>query len=321
MKIAFRSSAIICLRHAGLVPASAAPQAPPWIGLRHGGLRHKAGVTVGFDASARNPHNRAQMPAPTSANGPSLAFEAVAKRYVGGTAAVDRVSAEIEAGSLVALVGSSGSGKSTLLKTINRLVEPSEGRVLIDGAPVADTEPHRLRRSIGYVFQNIGLFPHMTVGENIAIALRLDGERDTSERVAELLDLVDLPREFAARMPDALSGGQQQRVGVARALAARPGLMLMDEPFGALDPVTRDQLGAAFRSLHDKLGLTTIMVTHDMAEALLLADRVLVMQAGRLVADATPRALLAGEGGEEADALVAVPRAQADRLRALEGRA
>ncbi|MGN6279680.1 MAG: ATP-binding cassette domain-containing protein [Sphingomonas sp.] len=260
------------------------------------------------------------MPAPSSANGPSLALEAVTKRYAGGTAAVDRVSAEIEAGSFVALVGSSGSGKSTLLKTINRLVEPSDGRVLIAGKPVADTEPHRLRRSIGYVFQNIGLFPHMTVGENIAIALRLDGARDTSERVAELLDLVDLPREFTARMPDALSGGQQQRVGVARALAARPGLMLMDEPFGALDPVTRDQLGSAFRSLHDKLGLTTIMVTHDMAEALLLADRVLVMQGGRLVADATPRALLAGEGGEEADALVAVPRAQAERLRQLEGR-
>jgi osmoprotectant transport system ATP-binding protein len=261
------------------------------------------------------------MPAPSSANGPSLAFEAVTKRYAGGTVAVDGVSAEIEAGSFVALVGSSGSGKSTLLKTINRLVEPSEGRVLIDGVSVAATEPHRLRRSIGYVFQNIGLFPHMTVGENIAIALRLDGEGNAAARVAELLDLVDLPRDFAARMSDALSGGQQQRVGVARALAARPGLMLMDEPFGALDPVTRDQLGAAFRALHDKLGLTTIMVTHDMAEALLLADRVLVMQAGRLVADAPPRALLAGEGGEEADALVAVPRAQADRLRELEGRA
>jgi len=253
-------------------------------------------------------------------SGPDLVFEGVTKAYAGGMLAVDHVSAKVAAGSFVAMVGSSGSGKSTLLKTINRLIEPSEGRVLIDGEPVARTEPHRLRRSIGYVFQNIGLFPHMTVGENIAIALRLDGERDTAKRVAALLDLVDLPRDFAGRMPDALSGGQQQRVGVARALAARPGLMLMDEPFGALDPVTRDQLGGSFRALHDKLGLTTIMVTHDMAEALLLADRVLVMQAGRLVADATPRALLAGKGGEEADALVAVPRAQADRLRALEER-
>src|SRR5690242_1345566 len=177
------------------------------------------------------------MPAPSSANGPSLAFEAVTKRYDGGTVAVDHVSAEIGAGSFVALVGTSGSGKSTLLKTINRLVEPSDGRVLIGGEPVACAEPHRLRRSIGYVFQNVGLFPHMNVAENIAIALRLDGEGDTSGRVTELLDLVDLPRDVATRMPDALSGGQQQRVGVARALAARPGLMLMDEPFGALDPV------------------------------------------------------------------------------------
>jgi osmoprotectant transport system ATP-binding protein len=258
------------------------------------------------------------MPVPPPVNGPSLAFQGVTKRYA-DTLAVDRVSAEIAAGSFVALVGTSGSGKSTLLKTINRLVESSEGRVLLGGEPVAAIEPHRLRRSIGYVFQNIGLFPHMTVAENIAIALRLDGVRDTTERVAELLDLVDLPCDFATRMPEALSGGQQQRVGVARALAARPGLMLMDEPFGALDPVTRDQLGVAFRALHDKLDLTTIMVTHDMAEALLLADRVLVMEGGRIVADATPRALLAGECGAEADALVAVPRGQAERLRELEG--
>ncbi|MGN6376948.1 MAG: ATP-binding cassette domain-containing protein [Sphingomonas sp.] len=260
------------------------------------------------------------MPAQSSASGPTLNFEGVTKRYEGGTVAVDHVSAAIAAGSFVALVGSSGSGKSTLLKTVNRLVEPSEGRVLIDGEPVDTIEPHRLRRRIGYVFQNIGLFPHLTVGENIAIALRLDGQRDNEARVAELLDLVELPGAFAARMPDALSGGQQQRVGVARALAARPGLMLMDEPFGALDPVTRDQLGDSFRRLHERLGLTTIMVTHDMAEALLLADRVLVMKTGRIVADATPHALLAGEGGAEADALVAVPRAQAQRLRALEGR-
>ena len=258
------------------------------------------------------------MPAPSSANGPSVTFDAVTKRYAGGMLAVDHLSATIDAGSFVALVGTSGSGKSTLLKMINRLVEPSEGRILIAGRPVADSEPHRLRRSIGYVFQNIGLFPHMTVGENIAIALRLEGEKATDARVGELLDLVDLPRDMAPRLPDALSGGQQQRVGVARAIAARPGLMLMDEPFGALDPVTRDQLGAAFRALHERLRLTTIMVTHDMAEALLLADRVLVMTGGRLVADATPRALLAGKGGVDADALVAVPRAQAARLRALE---
>jgi osmoprotectant transport system ATP-binding protein len=157
----------------------------------------------------------------------------------------------------------------------------------------------------------------MSVAENIAIGFRLE-RRDPGERVARLLDLVDLPRDMAVRMPDALSGGQRQRVGVARALAPEPTLMLMDEPFGALDPVTRDQLGSAYRSLHTRLGLTTILVTHDMAEALLLADRVLVMAAGRIVADATPRDLLTGRAGVIADALVAVPRAQAERLYRLE---
>ena len=258
------------------------------------------------------------MPAQTHDAGPSVAFTGVTKRYSGGTVAVDTVSVEVAGGSFVALVGASGSGKSTLLKMVNRLVEPSGGTIAIGGEDVTVAEPHRLRRRIGYVFQNIGLFPHLSVAENIAIGLRLNGDGSQPGRVAELLDLVDLPQDFAGRMPDELSGGQRQRVGVARALATAPGLMLMDEPFGALDPVTRDQLGAAIRALHERLGLTTIMVTHDMAEALLLADRVLVMAAGRIVADATPRALLAGEGGAEADALVAVPREQSRRLHALE---
>ncbi|WP_404372737.1 ATP-binding cassette domain-containing protein [Sphingomonas sp. MMS24-J45] len=250
--------------------------------------------------------------------GPAVTFDRVTKRYGGGTIAVDGVSVEVVGGSFVALVGSSGSGKSTLLKMINRLIEPSEGTVRIGDAPVGDAAPHALRRRIGYVFQNIGLFPHMTVAENIAIGLRLAGEKANGTRVADLLDLVDLPREFATRMPDALSGGQRQRVGVARALATAPGLLLLDEPFGALDPVTRDQLGKAIRALHDRLELTTIMVTHDMAEALILADRILVMDRGQIVADATPRELLAGQGGAIADALVAVPREQARRMRDLE---
>ena len=253
-----------------------------------------------------------------STRGPSVAFERVSKRYAGATDAVANVSLTIAAGSFVALVGSSGSGKSTLLKTINRLVEPTSGRVLVRGTPVGESEPHALRRRIGYIFQNIGLFPHFTVGENIAIGLRLTGIKHNRERIDELLDLVDLPRDFATRFPDELSGGQRQRVGVARALAPEPGLLIMDEPFGALDPVTRDQLGEAIRGLHDRLGLTTIMVTHDMAEALLLADRVLVMDGGRVVADCTPAQLIAGGGGPEAAALVAVPREQARRLRALE---
>ncbi|HEX4694232.1 ATP-binding cassette domain-containing protein [Sphingomonas sp.] len=257
------------------------------------------------------------MPEPLQHAGPSVALSGVTKTYPGGTVAVDDVSVAIAGGSFVALVGSSGSGKSTLLKTINRLIDTTGGSIAIDGAEVTAGDPFRLRRRIGYVFQNVGLFPHMTVAENVAIGLRLEGARDTRDRVADLLALVDLPAAFAGRMPDALSGGQRQRVGVARALATEPGLLLMDEPFGALDPVTRDQLGGAIRQLHDRLGLTTIMVTHDMAEALILADRVLVMEEGRIVADAAPKALLAGAGGPAAQALVAVPREQARRLAGL----
>ncbi|MES2988406.1 MAG: ATP-binding cassette domain-containing protein [Pseudomonadota bacterium] len=248
----------------------------------------------------------------------SVTYKNVSKAFAGGVTAVDNVSLEIASGSFVALVGSSGSGKSTLLKTVNRLIEPSDGEVRIGGEAVGAEPPYLLRRRIGYVFQNVGLFPHMSVAENIAIPLKLAGERDTAARVAELLALVELPAEYAARMPDALSGGQRQRVGVARALATAPGILLMDEPFGALDPVTRAALGKSIRALHDRLGLTTILVTHDMAEALLLADRVLVMQAGRIVADATPAELLRGKGGAAADALLAVPREQAERLADLE---
>jgi osmoprotectant transport system ATP-binding protein len=232
---------------------------------------------------------------------PSVHFAGVTKRY-GGVAALDGIDLEIAGGSFVALVGGSGSGKSTLIRTINRLVVPDVGTVQVKGAPTGTTE---LRRSIGSVIQGIGLFPHMTVGENIALGPRLAGQAIDP---AEWLMLVDLPEDFANRMPATLSGGQQQRVGVARALATGAKLMLMDEPFGALDPVTRDALGQRVRQLHHDLDLTTIMVTHDMAEALLLADRVVVLENGRVVADATPAALLAGQGGETAQALVAVPR-------------
>jgi osmoprotectant transport system ATP-binding protein len=253
-----------------------------------------------------------------SAPEPLLVFDAAARAY-GETLAVGGVDCAIAAGSFVALVGASGSGKSTLLKMVNLLVVPTGGRVLFGGEDVASLPPARLRRRVGYVFQGIGLFPHMSVAENIAIGPRLTGDKLPSERIAELLALVELEPAMAARLPDELSGGQRQRVGVARALAGDPELLLMDEPFGALDPLTRDALGAKVRELHETLGLTTVMVTHDMAEALLLADRVLVMDAGRLVADETPRALLAGEGGPVAQGLVAVPRQQAERLAAMEG--
>jgi osmoprotectant transport system ATP-binding protein len=244
----------------------------------------------------------------------------VERRYgpSGQIVAVGGVTCTIAARSFVALVGASGSGKSTLLKMVNTLVEPSAGRVLFGGEDVTTLRPSRLRRRVGYVFQGIGLFPHFSVAENIAIGPRLAGEKLARERIVELLELVELDAEMADRMPDALSGGQRQRVGVARALAGDPELLLMDEPFGALDPITRDALGERVRELHEELGLTTVMVTHDMAEALLLADRVLVMDAGQIVADENPRALLSGAGGEIAQGLVAVPRHQAEKLAAME---
>ena len=240
------------------------------------------------------------------------------ERHYGDVIAVDGVDIAIEQGSFVALVGASGSGKSTLLKMVNALEVPSGGCVEFAGEDVTTLPPPALRRTIGYVFQGIGLFPHMSVGENIAIGPRLSGTKLPSERVSELLALVELEADMACRMPDELSGGQRQRVGVARALANTPQLLLMDEPFGALDPITRDALGNTVRELHQRLGLTTIMVTHDMAEALLLADRVLVMDSGKVVADEEPRALLGGAGGPIAQGLVAVPREQAERLAAME---
>jgi osmoprotectant transport system ATP-binding protein len=241
------------------------------------------------------------------------------RKTLGGKVALDGISLPVTKGSLVALVGASGSGKTTLLKAINRLVVPDAGQILIDGADAAGMPVAALRRRIGYVIQGIGLFPHMTVAQNIAIVPRLNGASaaDMDDRVAELLSLVALPAEMASRYPRALSGGQAQRVGVARALAARPAIMLMDEPFGALDPVTRADLGAAYRSLHDDLGLTTIMVTHDMAEALLIADRIVVLHEGRILADAAPADLIAGHDDARVAELIDVPRRQAEALARL----
>ncbi|UAK26780.1 ATP-binding cassette domain-containing protein [Sphingomonas nostoxanthinifaciens] len=245
---------------------------------------------------------------------PSLAFEQVTRRY-DGLSVVDALSLTVDGGTFVALVGASGSGKSTTLRMINRLDKPCEGRVLIDGRDVAGMDPIALRRGIAYVFQSIGLFPHMTVAENVALIPRLAGRPPVD--VAAALEQVGLPPAYAGRLPAMLSGGEQQRVGIARALAGDGRILLMDEPFGALDPVTRDLLGRTVRALHDRLGLTTILVTHDMAEALLLADRVIVMAQGRIVGDATPRQMLAGGVGVAADALVRVPREQAARLAEL----
>jgi osmoprotectant transport system ATP-binding protein len=240
----------------------------------------------------------------------------VSKHY-GVLAALDGVGLAVAEGEFVALVGGSGSGKTTLLKTINGLIRPDAGQVSVGGEAIGGAPPHLVRRRIGYVFQEVGLFPHLTVAENIGVTPRLLGwdKARIAARVAELLELVALPPEVATRPPAALSGGQRQRVGVARALAAEPRLMLMDEPFGALDPVTRDALGADYRALHERLGLTTLMVTHDMAEAVLLADRTVVLKSGRILADGAPADLLAQSTDPDVRALLEAPKRQAERLR------
>jgi osmoprotectant transport system ATP-binding protein len=250
----------------------------------------------------------------------AIAFEHVFKDYGNGSApALDDVSLGVARGEFLAVVGASGSGKTTLLRLINRLSDPTSGTVRVDGTDVRAVDAVALRRQIGYVFQGIGLFPHMTVAENIAITPRLlgAGARERSERAAELLDLVRLERaEFHARFPHELSGGQRQRVGVARALAARPQIVLMDEPFGALDPLTRDALGSDYRQLHDTLRLTSILVTHDIVEALVLADRVAVMDRGRLLAHDTPQSLMQSREAGVRE-LMQTPRRQTERLAAL----
>jgi osmoprotectant transport system ATP-binding protein len=255
-----------------------------------------------------------------SVSQPLIQFDRVSKGYANAsTHALKDVSFEVLAGELVALVGGSGSGKTTTLKCINRLIEPDSGEIYVQGTAVRTQSGPTLRRHIGYVFQGVGLFPHLSVAENIGITPQLLGwdRKRIAARVAELLDLVELPRELGARAPAALSGGQRQRVGVARALAAEPKILLMDEPFGALDPVTRDTLGRAYRKLHEQMGLTTVLVTHDMLEALLLADRILVMQSGELLANDTPLALLQSDNQPAVRELLDMPRKQAERLQSL----
>src|SRR5438094_3541278 len=246
-----------------------------------------------------------------------IAYADVAKRFDGGrVVAVDDVSLEVAEGEFLAIVGGSGSGKTTLLRLANRLIEADSGSITVEGEDVRQVDPIQLRRRIGYVFQSGGLFPHLTVADNIGITPKLTGAPPTeiSARVDELLDLVRLDRaQYRDRLPHELSGGQRQRVGVARALAARPRIVLMDEPFGALDPLTRDALGEDFRDLHRKLGLTTVVITHDMTEAILLADRIAVMRSGKLLAQGTP-AELAASGDPYVGELLRTPRRQAERL-------
>jgi len=202
----------------------------------------------------------------------------------GGRSILRDVSFRVAAGSTTALLGRSGSGKTTLLRTVNALVRPTSGKVLVGGRDVAAEDVIALRRGIGYVIQESGLFPHMSVGRNVGMALELAGKPDAA-RVAAMLDLVGLSGEYAERYPWQLSGGQRQRVGLARALAAEPEVLLMDEPFGALDPLTRAEMQSMLRSLLKRVGKTTLIVTHDLEEALYLADRVVLMHEGAVVAD------------------------------------
>jgi osmoprotectant transport system ATP-binding protein len=249
-----------------------------------------------------------------------IRLRGVSKTYDGQRHAVRDVDLDVAEGELVALVGASGCGKTTTLKMINRLVEPSAGTITVNGRDTATVDPVALRRSIGYVFQGVGLFPHLTIAENVAAVPRLLGwsQAAMDERVAELLALVGLPAdEYARRMPGELSGGQRQRVGVARALAARPRVMLMDEPFGALDPVTRDAMQEELAALRLALGVTIVLVTHDMSEALLLADRVVVMAAGRIERVGTPAELLRDPGSDAVRRFVHAPLRQARRLEDL----
>lgn len=251
-----------------------------------------------------------------------IELDAVGKTY-GGVAVVRDVSLRIEAGELLVLLGESGSGKTTTLKMINRLVEPSSGSVRIDGADIRQLPGHALRRSIGYVFQKVGLFPHMSVGENIALPLTLTRQpaAQIAQRVQELLELVELDATQAARHPAQLSGGQQQRVGFARALAAQPKLMLLDEPFGALDPLTRDRLQQSFAKIRAQLKLTAVFVTHDIVEALLLADRIAVMKNGALLQVGTPRELFAAPADAYVEQLLDTPRRQARAVGELNAQA
>ncbi|MFS7156006.1 betaine/proline/choline family ABC transporter ATP-binding protein [Carnobacterium maltaromaticum] len=218
----------------------------------------------------------------------------VSKVYKGGKKAVDDVSLSFEKGEFIAFIGTSGSGKTTTMRMINRMIEPTSGQILINGEDIAKKDPVELRREIGYVIQQIGLMPHMTIRENIVMVPKLLKWSDEKRKeIAErLIKLVDLPDEFLDRYPSELSGGQQQRIGVVRALAADQDIILMDEPFGALDPITREALQDLVKELQQEMGRTIIFVTHDMDEALKLADRIVIMREGRVIQFDTPDNIL-----------------------------
>lgn len=241
-----------------------------------------------------------------------IQLEGLSKSY-GDVVAVEDLTLTVGTGELLVLLGGSGSGKTTTLKMINRLIEPSSGLVRLDGTDTMSMPAHELRRRIGYAFQRVGLFPHLTVAENIAITPSLLGWSTdrVRQRVDALLELVELDLKMRDRRPNELSGGQQQRVGVARALAAGPSVMLLDEPFGALDPLTRQRLQESFRRIRQEIGLTAVFVTHDMTEALMLGDRIAVMNDGQLVQIGTPHTLLTAPADDYVNQMMRTPRRQA----------
>ncbi len=234
--------------------------------------------------------------------------------------AVDSLSLSVSKGEIMVILGESGSGKSTCLKMINRILEPSAGSIFINNINIKERDPVKLRRNIGYVIQEIGLFPHMTVAENISVVPKLLewNQSEIDNRINELLNLFKLPpQEYSNRFPDQLSGGQKQRVGVARALAGNAEILLMDEPFGALDPITRDSLQKEFKELQKQMNLTVVMVTHDINEALFLADRIAVMKDGKLLLCDTVSKIVNNKSIGYIRDLMSMPRKQLQRLSSL----
>lgn len=239
-----------------------------------------------------------------------IEFQHVSKFYKGGKVAVDDINLSFDKGEFICFIGTSGSGKTTSMRMLNRMTDPSKGKILIDGQDIQKINPVELRRQIGYVIQNIGLMPHMTIRENIVLVPKLlKVPVEERNKIAEkMIDLVELPREMLDRYPNELSGGQQQRIGVVRALAANQDIILMDEPFGALDPITRDSLQDLVKDLQEHLGKTIVFVTHDMDEALKLANKIAIMSEGKVIQFDTPDNILRHPANEFVEELIGEDR-------------
>lgn len=239
-----------------------------------------------------------------------IEFQNVSKIYKGGKVAVENVNISFEKGEFICFIGTSGSGKTTTMRMLNRMTDPTEGQILIDGKSIQEINPVELRRQIGYVIQSIGLMPHMTIRENITLVQKLlkVSQEERNKTADKMIDLVELPREMLDRYPHELSGGQQQRIGVVRALAANQDIILMDEPFGALDPITRDSLQDLVKDLQERLGKTIVFVTHDMDEAIKLSSLIAIMSEGRVIQFDTPQNILRHPANEFVEELIGEDR-------------